>query len=101
VPDPATSLVLWLMAGRDDHELPTLEDLVTRPAWMAEAACRGQGTSAWFVEVGGNLARAREVCAGCPVQPECLGHALEDPELVGCWGGTSWRERRAMRKLAG
>jgi hypothetical protein len=29
------------MAGRDDHDLPALEDLVRRPAWMARADCRG------------------------------------------------------------
>jgi hypothetical protein len=29
------------MAGRDDHDLPALEDLVRRPALIARAACRG------------------------------------------------------------
>jgi WhiB family redox-sensing transcriptional regulator len=87
--------------SKDDHNLPTLEDFVVRPAWMALAACRGEPTSTFFVEAGGNLTQARELCARCSVRSECLDYALEDCELVGCFGGTSQRERRAMRKLAG
>ncbi len=40
---------------------------------------------------------ARAVCAACTVAGPCLAYALADADLVGCWGGTSDTERRALR----
>jgi len=34
------------------------------------------------------------------VQRECLDYALAHPTLVGCWGGTTERERRRLRDHA-
>jgi WhiB family redox-sensing transcriptional regulator len=42
------------------------------------------------------IARAKQVCAGCPVQAECRQHALTHPEH-GIWGGMTEDERRAVR----
>jgi WhiB family redox-sensing transcriptional regulator len=42
------------------------------------------------------LARAKAVCAGCPVQPRCLQHALDYREHHGIWGGTTEAERRRI-----
>lgn len=39
-----------LMEGAD---LPTLDELLHRPAWHARAACAGQGTDAFYPERGG------------------------------------------------
>jgi WhiB family redox-sensing transcriptional regulator len=45
-------------------------------------------------------AKAKEIaiCLACPVQVECLEHALEFNEPMGVWGGTVPKERRAMRR---
>jgi hypothetical protein len=34
------AFTVWLMSGTD-HDLPDLQSLLHRPAWMAQAACRG------------------------------------------------------------
>lgn len=39
---------------------------------------------------------AKRICAGCPVQQECLNWALHH-ERYGIWGGTNPREREILR----
>jgi WhiB family redox-sensing transcriptional regulator len=41
-------------------------------------------------------ARAKAVCAGCPVRPACLRFALRE-RVEGVWGGTTDAERRGLR----
>lgn len=36
----------------------------------------------------------------CPVQHECLAHALENDERFGIWGGKTERQRRQIRNAA-
>jgi WhiB family redox-sensing transcriptional regulator len=88
----------WLMTTGGGEELPTLEDFLHRPEWHQRAACRGVGAAAYVIGRGGQYDAARELCAVCPVHDECLAVALADPELMGLWGGTTERERRAMRR---
>lgn len=76
----------------------SLDDLVRRPRWHAQAACRGRGTGAFFPSPGDSLTAARAVCASCPVQAECLSAAVADAGLQGFWGGTSERDRRLIRR---
>lgn len=71
--------------------------LIDRPAWHAYAACRGQGNGAWFPTIGGTGEPPRAVCATCPVQSECLSAAMEDPQTLGVWGGTSVVDRKHLR----
>lgn len=42
------------------------------------------------------IARAKQVCGGCPVQAECREYALTEP-VQGIWGGMTEDERRAVR----
>ncbi len=98
MPTSSEALVMWLMAGRDDHDPPGIESFLRRPAWMAKAAYKGEPVGTFFPERGGSLERARELRAACPVRPECLSYALEEPDLQGVWGGTSQRGRRGMRR---
>ena len=86
-------------AGRAD----LIDVDVLRPHWMQKAACRGQGFDAWFTidEVGGEADAARQVCAGCPVRPECLDYALDGRIRHGLWGGLSPRERAALSRRRG
>jgi hypothetical protein len=43
---------------------------------------------------------AKAICENCPVQEPCLEYALNDPEahIYGCWGGTSPRDRKIIRR---
>ena len=73
--------------------------------WMSEALCAQVGTEVFFPERGGNPAPAISVCRRCPVQQECLEHALHlettSPlEVTGIWGGTTSAQRQKMRGAA-
>jgi WhiB family redox-sensing transcriptional regulator len=39
---------------------------------------------------------AKSVCNNCPVQVECLEHAIGIREKDGVWGGATERERRRI-----
>lgn len=77
-----------------------LRELLTRPSWHAQAACHGQGTARFFPELGATAEEARPVCAGCPVRQPCLEAGLADPRAQGVWGGTTFTERRRLRRTA-
>jgi WhiB family redox-sensing transcriptional regulator len=72
-------------------------DLFRRPAWYADAACRGLDVDMFFAERGELTAPAKAVCRGCPVRSECRESALANGEKFGIWGGLSERERRKVR----
>jgi hypothetical protein len=93
-------LVGWLMDPWANIDAPMGLEVLHRPAWMAEAACRGMSTTVFFPELGGNATAARAVCRTCPVQGECLSYAEADSDLEGVWGGTSGAERKRARRLA-
>jgi len=74
--------------------------------WQMKAACRGQDTSDFYHpenERGPSKARrearAKAICATCPVVANCLRWALAAREPYGIWGGTSVEDRERM--LAG
>lgn len=61
-----------------------------RPAWMAQAACRGVGPDVFYIERGGDTRPAKAMCEQCPVIGECRDYALEDPtNMFGIWAGQS------------
>ncbi|MFD9307926.1 WhiB family transcriptional regulator [Streptomyces sp. NPDC060048] len=71
--------------------------------WNEGAACRDLGARPFFrptAERGPGRERrdaaAKEVCALCPVQRDCLRHALLAGEPSGVWGGLDERERRRL-----
>jgi WhiB family redox-sensing transcriptional regulator len=79
----------------------TVDELLPRPAWHRNAACRGMGPALFFPTHGETAAGAKAICAGCMVRPECLEEALDDETLQGIWGGTTDRERRQIRREHG
>ena len=94
-------LTAWLMAPGHGEMLPSLEDLLRRPGWHQDAACKGLGTARFVVGRGGGQYDAgRALSAGCPVRQECFSTALANPDLQGLWGGTSEVQRKAMRRGA-
>lgn len=67
------------------------------PDWHQRAACVGHPLDLWFPAQGRSGGPAKTICATCPVHPECLQSALDDPGLVGIWGGTTESERDRLR----
>lgn len=62
--------------------------------WPLQAKCRGMN-DALFPE-GKDQKRAKAVCMGCPVRPQCLAEALDNGIEWGVWGGMTERERRQL-----
>ncbi|MBW0101644.1 WhiB family transcriptional regulator [Pseudonocardia sp. KRD-291] len=73
--------------------------------WRSSAACRDRDPEMFFPTAidGPALERAevaaKRVCAGCPVQPECLAWAVEDLPF-GVAGGLGETERAGLRRSA-
>jgi WhiB family redox-sensing transcriptional regulator len=81
------------MTSGDEDGFPSIESLLTRPAWMADAACSEMPLGLFFPSLGRTAAAARAVCSTCSVQPECLNYARGDSDTGGVWGGTTELER--------
>ena len=73
-------------------------------AWQRRAACRGPESSLFFPpslaetrsDRDAREARAKAICAECPVTTECLEYALEIREPLGIWGGLNEFERGSL-----
>ena len=76
---------------------PSLFELLARPSWMADAACKEHPDLSWFVGKGVSVRRQRAVCQQCLVRDECLDYALDGRDQYGMWGGLTLPERRRLR----
>jgi WhiB family redox-sensing transcriptional regulator len=70
--------------------------------WWELAACQAADPELFFpVSAAGpavtQSARAKAVCASCPVRQHCLDFALSTRQSHGVWGGMDEQERRAFR----
>ena len=66
---------------------------------MMRAHCRGLDPELFYPDEHQVVdPEARAVCAVCPVNTDCLNHALSNGEKHGVWGGTSVNDRRQIRK---
>ncbi len=88
----------WLMSTTGAELPSSLDELVGRPSWHQDAACRGRVTARFVQGPGVSYGDLRGLCERCPVRRECLEMALADPDLLGLWGGTNDRERRELRR---
>jgi|SRR3954468_1115500 len=73
--------------------------------WRMLAACQDYDPEMFFPVAdehtpkgAADLAKAKAVCATCPVRKACLTWALDTGQADGVWGGASEDERRAMRR---
>jgi WhiB family transcriptional regulator, redox-sensing transcriptional regulator len=70
--------------------------------WRVRAACRDADPELFFPEGAKGpaleaVARAKRICAACPVRAYCLDWALSHRADFGVWGGRTEGERRASR----
>ena len=75
--------------------------------WQLEGLCRGVDSSFFFHPDGergparaNREARAKAMCARCPVLQQCRTHALAVQEPYGIWGGMSETERESAVRTA-
>jgi WhiB family transcriptional regulator, redox-sensing transcriptional regulator len=78
--------------------VPVLDN---RDPWQEAAACSDADTELFFPVGKGMLAaaearQAKQICARCPVQPQCLRYALATGQEFGIWGGYDEDERRPL-----
>ena len=64
------------------------------------AACLGMDPEMFYAEGSAAIAKVKEVCSDCGVRQRCLEWAVTREEF-GVWGGTTARERAAMRRQRG
>jgi hypothetical protein len=82
-----------MLPERYEYELPSpsgLDSSVENRDWWAQARCNdlaGTMSGLFFSEELQDIAKAKQICALCPVMSECLEGALERREPWGVWGG--------------
>jgi WhiB family redox-sensing transcriptional regulator len=71
---------------------------MTRPNWMARAACIGHDPELWFPNAGHKPSTdVVAICRSCPVINECLDYGLTHG-LKGVWGATGEEQRKRIRR---
>lgn len=67
--------------------------------WRTNAACRGMDPNDFHPDKGhsATAARAKAICAECPVRSDCLTFAVQNDIFDGIWGDMSPRDRGAER----
>jgi WhiB family redox-sensing transcriptional regulator len=70
---------------------------------LAGAACKDENPDLFFApdfervaDWEARIAKAKAVCARCPVRDACLAYALDTSQWFGIWGGLTEDERRAL-----
>lgn len=74
--------------------------------WQLHSACRGLDSSNFYHPDGergpareNRIARAKAICATCPVLTQCQEHAIKTRETYGVWGGLSEEERQQIFEM--
>jgi WhiB family redox-sensing transcriptional regulator len=82
-----------------NHLLPiaTPDIIVNGPLgpWSELAICTGEDPDIFFPAHGDTGAKARQICANCPVSEKCREYATQADEF-GIWGGLDQEERRTL-----
>jgi WhiB family redox-sensing transcriptional regulator len=69
--------------------------------WQEDAICKDLPTDIFYPGRGDKVSPIiKERCSSCPVKDDCLEHALKY-EAYGYWGGTTERDRVAIRAKRG
>ncbi len=78
----------------------TVIDMTVTP-WREAAACLDAPEDVSFFpdrENVAGIAKAKAICATCPVAADCLTWAIESNQGEGIWGGHTSKERRTLRR---
>lgn len=83
----------------DTSRLPT--PVAETWEWQRHGSCRNLDSAVFFHPDGergfarsDRVARAKQICRGCPVIVQCRHHALTVEEPFGVWGGLDENERK-------
>jgi WhiB family redox-sensing transcriptional regulator len=89
-----------------DSSLHLPPPVIERWDWQLLAACRGMDSSLFFAPDGERArarnrrnAKAKSICAGCPVLTDCRNYAIASGEPSGIWGGLTEDERAPAHPL--
>jgi WhiB family transcriptional regulator, redox-sensing transcriptional regulator len=82
-------------------DLAALLGFAPLPDWMRDALCPEYPDVAFFTNRGESTEPAKAVCARCLVLRECRDYAVAEDIRDGIWGGTTARERTALRASQG
>jgi WhiB family transcriptional regulator, redox-sensing transcriptional regulator len=71
--------------------------------WRSASACLHADPNIFFpISTTGRaieqIAKAKAVCAHCPVRGQCLEYAQSHDPIYGIWGGTTAEERQRARR---
>ena len=90
-------------ARRARRNPPRRPALPTPSRVLEDGACKGKDPDLFFAPDAEFVtarqkreAKAKTICAGCPVRDACLAYALDAREGYGIWGGLNEDERRAL-----
>jgi WhiB family redox-sensing transcriptional regulator len=89
----------------DNHPSCATDTTDSMDDWRNQASCKGMGPSSFYPKYLDGGGRAAKICSNCPVEQLCLGHALNQKENDGIWGGHNMRflhlrqKGRLVRKL--
>jgi WhiB family transcriptional regulator, redox-sensing transcriptional regulator len=74
-------------------------------SWQDRAACAGLDVQLFFAQDSKRSqereireAKAKAICALCPVRAQCLDYALKNSIRHGIWGGLNKEERARERR---
>ena len=68
--------------------------------WQDSAACIGEDSELFASGVASRIAKAKAICAGCPVTARCLAFAITNDDYEETiYGGLTGAERRAYAGL--
>jgi WhiB family transcriptional regulator, redox-sensing transcriptional regulator len=104
--NPAREQMRTTGGERESGGSTLVERLVISPNedWQLRAACCGADAALFFApnyferreEKDAREAKAKAICAVCPVREPCLAYALGIRERHGVWGGLNEFERRQV-----
>lgn len=92
-PPPPAQQVAYKPPGQKEH-------IVGEYDWMKQAACRYMPTAIFYTgdlskkRRPAKIARAKRICASCPVRRKCLEYAIVSNIKDGIYGGATPEERR-------
>jgi hypothetical protein len=68
-----------------------------------DGACKGMPVEWWFpehpptAEQSAQMNHAISICNGCKEKQICGDFAIDNPKVIGIWGGMGWKERQRVR----